>query len=207
MLLQAKAFRSAAFALALLAAPAAFAAPGPSSTDPTKVPAGSYVLDKTHASLTAKIMHLGFSQYTFRFKGLDSTFNFDPATIPATKMTVTVDVKSIDTGDAKFDAELAGSDWLDAAKYPTMTFVSTNVVTGPDGKGQVVGDLTLHGVTKPVTLDVTFNGVGGGFRPGEVRLGFSAVGKIKRSDFGVSKYIPIVGDDMTLLVEVEYTKK
>lgn len=198
--------RTAAFALALVIAPAAMAAPGPTTNDPAKVPAGSYSLDKTHASLTAKINHLGFSNYTLRFKGLDSSFSYDPATLPATKMTVTVDVASIDTGDAKFDAELAGSGWLDAAKFPTMTFVSTNVIAGSGGKGQVVGDLTLHGVTKPVTLDVTFNGVGPGFVPGSTRLGFSASGKIKRSDFGVTKYTPIVGDDMTLLVEVEYKK-
>jgi polyisoprenoid-binding protein YceI len=185
----------------------ALAAPGAVTNDPAKVPAGSYALDKAHASLTAKIMHMGFSQYTFRFKGLDSSFDFDPAKIPATKLMVAVDVKSIDTGDAKFDAELSGANWLDAAKYPTMTFVSTGVMPGADAKGQVSGDLTLHGVTKPVTLDVVFNGVGAGIIPGSTRLGFSAVAKIKRSDFGVTKYVPLVGDDMTLLIEVEYTKK
>jgi polyisoprenoid-binding protein YceI len=209
----ARPFAYAALAAALLSAPAALAAPGVSSTKPADLPAGNYVLDKTHASLTAKLSHMGFSGYTLRFTKLDASFSYDPKTPEAAKISVTVDPASIDTstgGDAfglKFNKELAGDGWLEVAKYPTITFVSTKVDVGDGRKGKVTGDLTFHGVTKPVVLDVTFNGVGSGFAPGSVKTGFSASTTIKRSEFGVGKYVPLVGDDVTLNVEVEFDKK
>jgi polyisoprenoid-binding protein YceI len=203
----------AAFAAALLTAPAALAGPGPSSVDPAKMPAGHYVIDKTHAALTAKVKHMGFSNYTLRFTKLDADYHYDPAQPSAAKLNVTVDPASIDTAtgaDAfglKFNKELAGDGWLEAAKYPTITFVSTAVDIGDGEHGKVTGDLTLHGVTKPVTLDVTFYGSGSGMIPLTTRAGFSATTTIKRSEFGVTKYIPLVGDDVTLTVEAEFEKK
>jgi polyisoprenoid-binding protein YceI len=189
------------------------AAPGVTSTKPADLPAGNYGLDKTHASLTAKLTHMGFSHYTLRFTKLDASFIYDPKSPEAAKISVTVDPASIDTAtgaDAfglKFNKELAGDGWLEAGKYPTITFVSTSVDVGDGHTGKVTGDLTFHGVTKPVVLDVTFNGVGGGFAPFSVKTGFSASTLIKRSDYGVSKYVPLVGDDVTLNIDVEFDKK
>ena len=88
----------------------------PSTTDPAKVPAGSYVLDKQHASLTVKIVHMGFSHYTMRFDGLDGSFTYDPANWQSTKATFTVDPKSIDTNDSAFNKQIAG--YFEADKYP-----------------------------------------------------------------------------------------
>jgi polyisoprenoid-binding protein YceI len=204
---------SAALAVALFMAPAALAAPGVSSVKPADLPAGHYVLDKTHASVVAKIKHMGFSNYQFRFTKLDGDFTYDPKAPEASKINVTIDPASVDTAtgaDAfglKFNKELAGDGWLEANKYPTVTFVSTAVNVGDGQHGTVTGDLTLHGVTKPVTLDVTFNGVGSGMIPLQTRTGFSALTTIKRSDFGVSKYVPLVGDEVTLSIEVEFEKK
>src|SRR6185312_1511852 len=158
----------------------------PSTQDPAKVPAGAYVLDKKHASLTVKIVHMGFSHYTLRFDGLDGGFTYDPANWQATKLTFTVDPKSVDTNDPAFNKQIAG--YFEAEKYPAITFVST-AVQGQDGKGTVTGDLTFHGVTKPVTLDVAFAGAGHGVAPVGTRLGFSGTTRIKRSDFGVSNAI------------------
>jgi len=209
----ARPFAYAALAAALVSAPAALAAPGVSSTNPADLPAGNYVLDKTHAVLTAKLSHMGFSGYTLRFTRLDASFTYDPKTPEAAKINVTVDPASIDTStgsDAfglKFNKELAGDGWLEANKFPTITFVSTKVDVGDGRKGKVIGDLTFHGVTKPVVLDVTFNGVGAGFVPGSVKTGFSASTTIKRSEFGVAKYVPLVGDDVALNIEVEFDKK
>ena len=206
-------FAYAALAAALLSAPAAMAAPGVSSTKPADLPAGNYVLDKTHAVLTAKLKHMGFSNYTVRFTKLDASFTYDPKAPEASKITVTVDPASIDTStgaDAfglKFNKELVGDGWLETAKYPTITFVSTKVDIGDGHTGKVTGDLTFHGVTKPVVLDVTFNGVGGSFAPLSVKTGFSASTTIKRSEFGVSKYVPMVSDDVVLNIEVEFDKK
>ena len=205
-----KPFLYATLAAALLTAPAAMAAP---STDPAKMPAGVYVLDKTHASLTAKLKHMGLSNYTLRFTKLDASYQYDPAQPTAAKLTVTVDPASIDTSTGadefglKFNKELIGDGWLEAAKYPTITFVSTAINVGDGQHGTVTGDLTFHGVTKPVVLDVTFNGVGSGMIPLTTRTGFSAMTTIKRSEFGVGKYAPLIADDVTLNIEVEFEKK
>ncbi|HZZ66544.1 MAG TPA: YceI family protein [Phenylobacterium sp.] len=184
---------------------AAFA--NPSTTDPAKVPAGTYVLDKQHASLTAKIVHMGFSHYTLRFDGLDGSFTYDPANWQATKLTFTVDPKSVDTRDSAFDKQISG--YFEPEKYPTITFLSTAVQGGADGKGTVTGDLTFHGVTKPVTLDVTFDGAGHGIGPLGTRLGFSGSTQIKRSDFGLNGMIlnQFTSDQIDLIFEVEFEKK
>lgn len=201
----------AVLAATLLAAPAALAAPGVSSVKPADLPAGRYVLDKTHASVVGKIKHMGFSNYQFRFAKVDAEFTYDPKAPQDAKIKVTVDPASIDTGfdefGLKFNKELAGDGWLEANKFPTATFVSTKIEPGAGQTGKVYGDFTLHGVTKPIVLDVTFNGVGSGFAPGSVKTGFSASTTIKRSDFGVSKYVPLVGDDVALAIEVEFDKK
>lgn len=202
-----------ALAVSLLASTAPLAAPGVTSTKPADLPAGHYVLDKTHASVVGKIKHMGFSNYQFRFTKVDASFDYDPKAPQAAKISVTIDPASIDTATGadefglKFNKELAGDGWLEANKFPTATFVSTKVEPGAGQTGKVYGDLTLHGVTKPVVLDVTFNGVGSSFAPGSVKTGFSAVTQIKRSEFGVSKYVPLVGDDVTLSIEVEFDKK
>jgi polyisoprenoid-binding protein YceI len=180
---------------------------------PPPIPAGSYVLDPHHASLVARIKHQGFSFYTLRFTALDAHFDYDPAKADVTKLSVTVDARSIDTatgGDTfgkAFDTELLGADWLDGQRYPAMTFTSTSLDIGDGHAGKVTGDLTLHGVTKPVTLDVVFNGAGKGIPGGETRAGFSATGTIKRSDFGVTKYVPLVGDQVQLVIEAEFKKQ
>ena len=199
--------RIAAAALALALCFAAPALANPSTQDPAKIPAGTYVLDKRHASLTAKILHMGFSHYTLRFDGLDGGFTYDPANWQATKVSITVDPKSVDTRDPSFDKQIAG--YFEAGKYPAITFVSTGLQGGQDGKGSLTGDLTFHGVTRPVTLDVTFQGAGHGVTPLGTRLGFSGTTQIKRSDFGLNNMIlnQFTADEVDLAFEVEFEKK
>jgi polyisoprenoid-binding protein YceI len=194
---------AAAAAMSLLA-DAALA--NPTTTDPAKVPAGTYALDKRHASLIAKIPHLGgFSRYTLRFTGLDGGFTYDPANWQATKVSFSVNPASADTGDPAFNKDIAG--FLHADKYPAITFASTAVQGGAEGRGTVTGDLTFHGVTKPVTLNVVFNGVGPGLMGAGTRMGFSGSTRIKRSDYGVTAVSQWAGDDVDLLFEVEFVKK
>jgi polyisoprenoid-binding protein YceI len=196
---------AAALVLATVLGGAALAAP--STTDPAKVPAGSYILDKKHASLTVKIVHMGFSHYTMRFDGIDGAFTYDPANWTATKATVTVDPKSIDTHDPAFDKQIAG--YFEADKFPAITFVSAALQGGADSKGTMTGDLTFHGVTKPVTFEVTFAGAGHGVTPLGTRLGFSGVTQIKRSDFGLSNFVlnQFTSDEVDVAFEVEFEKK
>jgi len=182
---------------------------------PVDVPAGSYTLDKSHASLIFRVDHLGFSNYTARFRKFDATLTFDPANLAASTVTVTVDPRSLETdfpdpATLDFNAELQGEQWLNSAQFPQMTWQSKSVeVTGPR-QMKIHGDLTLRGITKPVTLDATFNGgyAGHPMDP-HARIGFSAHGTLKRSDFGMSYGIPDPGskmgvsDAVEVIVEVE----
>ena len=189
------------------ASAASAASAAPTAQDPARVPPGEYVLDKSHASLVVKVAHMGFSGYTMRFDRLGGTFTYDPAAWSTTKATITVDPASISTGQASFDREIAGPKFFDSGRYPAITFVTTALSADAQGHGQVVGDLTFHGVTRPVTLDTVFNGVGPGMLGVGTRLGFSGHGRIKRSDFGVDAVSSLVGDDVDLAFEVEFTRK
>lgn len=198
--------RRVLFALAVTLLASGAAAADPQTRDPAKVPAGSYELDPRHASLLVKVPHMGgFSRYTMRFRTLSGAFTYDPANWQATKVAITVDPKSIDTEDSIFNKTVAG--YFEPEKYPVITFSSNSLTTGEDGKGQLAGELTLHGVTKPVTLDVEFNGVGPGLLGAGTRMGFSGVGRIKRSEFGVTGGRPFAGDEVDLAFEVEFVKK
>ncbi len=192
---------AAAFGLAL----AAPAGAEPTSNDPAKAPAGHYELDARHAGLVVKVAHLGgFSRYTMRFNALSGGFDFDPSSWQATRVTISIDPGSIDSEIPSFNKQIAG--FFEPAKYPAILFVTT-AASGVGGKGTVTGDLTFHGVTKPVTLDVIFNGSGPGMLGAGTRMGFSGTGRIKRSDFGVDNVRQFAGDDVDLAFEIEFVKK
>ena len=194
----------AAATLALALAAPALAEP--TNRDPATAPAGTYELDPRHAGLVVRVPHLGgFSRYTMRFNALTGGFTYDPANWQATKVTISIDPRSIDTEIPSFNKEIAG--FFEADKYPAILFVSTAVTAGPDGRGTVTGDLTFHGVTKPVTLDAVFNGSGPGVLGAGIRMGFSGTGRIKRSDFGVTNAKLFAGDDIDLEFEIEFVKK
>ncbi len=197
--------RALVFAL-VLAAAAAPALADPNTRDPAKVPAGAYELDPRHAGLVVRIPHMGgFSRYTMRFNTLSGGFAYDPANWQATKVTLSIDPKSIDTGTPSFSKTVAG--FFEPEKYPAIQFVSTSAQGGADGHGTVTGDLTFHGVTRPVTLDVQYNGSGPGLLGAGTRLGFSGTGRIKRSDFGVDNVRQFAGDDIDLSFEIEFVRK
>jgi polyisoprenoid-binding protein YceI len=180
-------------------------------------PAGTYKIDPTHARLLFRVNHLGFSRYIAFFKTFEASLAFDPAQPEAMSVTAKVDPASVEThypgGDGvDFNAVIAGPEFLDAAKFPEMTFVSTKVaLTGPD-TADVTGDLTLHGVTAPVTLNVRFFGgyAGHPMDPGGARIGFSAEGTLNRSDFGITYGIPAPGttlgvsDAVDIIIEAEF---
>ena len=200
-------FRAAALALLLAGAPAMLgsATAQAVSTDYAAAPAGAYALDPAHTSVILKVSHLGLSAYTLRMGGVKGGFSFDPAHPETSRLEVEIDAGSVDTGDAAFNRQIA-EEVLETSKYPTIRFVSTAVKPGPEGRGQVVGDLTLHGQTHPVTLDVVFNGFGATPPDRQVRMGFSADTTVRRSDFGATKYAPMVGDEVSVAIETEFKK-
>ncbi len=194
--------------LALLAT-SAFAADAPTldtTTDISKAPAGHYELEKNHASITFKVLHLGYAFYTMRFNDFDASIDLDPKKLEASKLAVTVKPSSLDANNAKLTEHVGTAEFLDFAKYPTITFASTSIERTGANTGKITGNMTIHGVTKPVMLDATFNG--GGLHPffKQYDLGFSATTTIKRSDFGVSEGIPMVGDNVYVLIETEFLK-
>jgi polyisoprenoid-binding protein YceI len=181
------------------------------------VPAGKYTLDKAHASLIFKVNHLGFSNYTARFKRFDSALEFDPANLAAAKLTATVDAKSLETdfpdpAKLDFNAQLQSKDWLDTAQFPEMKFRSTKIEATGKNTVKVNGELTLHGVTRPIVLEAKYNGgyAGHAMDP-HARIGFSAHGSLQRSDFGIAYGIPApgttmgVGDKVDLILETEFS--
>jgi polyisoprenoid-binding protein YceI len=175
-------------------------------TNIQEVKGGKYVLDKDHASLIFKVNHLGFSTYVARFNKLDASLDFDPENIEKSSLEAIVDMASIDVNNAAFAEQLRGSDWLDAAQFPQAIFKTTRYV-GSTGKNAFAfeGDLTFHGVTKPVTLNGTFHGGGRNMLTRKNTLGFSANATFKRSDFGVGKFTSMgIGDDVTLDINVEF---
>lgn len=180
-----------------------FAAP---STDLSKAQSGTYMLDKEHANILFNLSHLGFSHYFGRFNSMDGTLTFDAKAPENSKVNISVDVGSIDTNNAKLEGELKSSQWFDTPQFPNATFSSTRIEKLSETTGKVYGDLTLHGVTKPIVLDVTFNGAGTNpVAMDKVMLGFSGQTSIKRSEFGISQYIPMVGDEVTLTIEAEFS--
>ena len=198
--------RAAALALLVAAAPVTLTASAQTiSTDYAAAPAGTYALDPAHTSVTLKVSHLGLSAYALRMGGVRGGFSFDPAHPETSKLQVEIDANAVDTGDPAFNRQIADQ-VLEAAKYPVIRFVSTAVKPGPEGRGQLVGDLTLHGQTHPVTLDVVFNGFGATPPDKQVRMGFAADATVRRSDYGAVKYAPMVGDEVSVAIETEFTK-
>jgi len=170
-------------------------------------PAGTYAIDKAHTNLSFRVSHLGFSHYTSDFDKVDGKLNFDPANPSAMTVEATIDPKSLDLNSppAGFHEQLLSKTWLDAAAFPTITFKSTKVeVTGPR-TANVTGDLTLHGVTKPVKLAATFNGGYAANAFDGARIGFSANGVLKRSDFGIAYGLPAPGTNMGVSDNVAFT--
>jgi polyisoprenoid-binding protein YceI len=181
------------------------------------VPAGQYRLEPSHASLLFKVDHLGFSNYTARFRRFDATLQFDPARLAASKVRVTVDATSIETdfpdpAKLDFNKELQGAGWLDAAAHPQMTYRSLRVVPTGGRAFRIEGELTLRGITRPLVLEARYNGgyAGHPMDP-NARIGFSATGTLKRSDYGMTYGIPPAGstmgvsDAVQVVVEAEFT--
>lgn len=179
-------------------------AQAPANPDPSAVHGGAYTVEPQHTQVIFKVSHLGFSTYYGDFTNASGTLRLDPRDAAVDSLDVTIPVDSVATTSGKLTEELKSADWFDAAKYPTMHFHSRHVtVTGP-GRARVEGELTLHGVTLPVTLEARFNGAGVNPLDKAYTVGFEVSGHIKRSAFGVNKYVPLVGDDVELIISAAF---
>lgn len=168
---------------------------------------GSYQLDQTHVAVLFKINHMGLSTFVGRFNKVDAALEFDPNNIAAAKLSAVIDVASIDVNNPDLEETLRGSSWFDTEKYPQAFFKTTNVSLLDQNSAVFAGELTLHGVTAPINLTVTFNGAANNMLTGFYTLGFSATSTFNRSAFGVDYLIPAIGDAVAVEVFAEFQKK
>lgn len=179
----------------------------------SELPAGVYNVDKSHASLIWKVSHAGLSNYTARFKSFTADITFDPADITKSSVVASIDPTSLETdyvatAEKDFNKNLITEEqWLNAGKFPEITFKSTKVETTGENTGKIHGDLTFLGVTKPVVLDAVFNGAYK-VQPFNQKptLGFSATTSISRSEWGLATYVPMIGDKVDIAIEAEFNK-
>ena len=177
------------------------------STEATALKEGDYRLDRDHAALLFKVGHLGFSNYVGRFNEFDVSLDFDESDPEAARVDAVIDMTSLDVANEKFAETLKGPNWFDAEQFPEAVFKSTSIEVTGENTGTLTGDFTMHGVTKPITMDVVFNGGGFDRLRGAHVLGLSATTKVKRSEFGVSRFRPLVGDTVTIEIEAEFIRQ
>ena len=176
-------------------------------TDFAKQPAGEYIVDKAHASVTWRVAHMGLSKYTARFDVMRGSLNLNPTAVATSRVEFTIDAKSVNTGLPPFDKKLQGSDYFDADKNGTITFKSTAIELNANSKFKLLGDLTFRGITKPIAWDATFNGGQYSKFMQAHQLGFSANGIVKRANWGLSTYLDLIGEDVEVAIEVEFSHR
>ena len=163
----------------------------------------TYTFDTTHSRVTFYVNHFGFSNSVGEFKIADGTFTFDNDDWSKSKVDARIPVQSLELGESKWNGHVLSADFLEAAKYPEIIFVSKKVEKVDATHGKLHGDLTIKGVTKPVVLDLTVNKVGEHPMRKTQAAGFTATVTVRRSEFGVVAYVPAVADDVVIRIEVE----
>lgn len=206
-----------ALPLALVAAAAPMVAQmpeAPGKADKSRVTAGTYTADAGHSLVAWKVSHFGFNDYFGLFGDVSGTLTIDPANPAAAKVSVKIPVSKVVTASTGLTSHLLrpgaegkSPDFFGAAPADA-TFVSTSVAPGADGtSAKITGDLTLNGVTKPVTIDATFAGAGSNPMSKATTVGFHGTAVIKRSDFNVKYALPFVSDDVRLDISAAFEKK
>lgn len=183
------------------------------SSATTAPPAVAYTIDASHSSVGFKIRHFMVNNFRGGFSGIAGDVVFDSSNPANTKINATIDAATLHTHDARRDAHVKGPDFLDVDKFPTITFVSKQVT--PDGHYQwkILGDLTMHGVTKEVTLDCESAEAESKDPWGRIRSGASAETTIKRSDFGLTSNVVLetggvmLSDDVHIHIDIELLRK
>jgi len=182
---------------------------------PIAAPGGTYVLEKTHASMIWRVNHMGMSNYTARFKSFDAKVNFDPRDLSRSQVEASIDLGSVETdfvsGDGRdFNAELRSEPFFNVVKFPQATFKSRAVQAVGQRRLKVSGDLTILGISRPMILDVVLNGAVAEHPFAKVPwLGISAQGKVARKAFGLNTMPQLtgIGDEVEVLIEAEFIRQ
>jgi polyisoprenoid-binding protein YceI len=174
------------------------------SPDEASVPAGRYQLDPHHWNVSFDVDHFKYSRFVMRFDKTTAQLNWNAAGMDQSTVTVDIDATSLDTNVPILNKMVSGPDMLDVEHSPTIHFASTAFKRTADNKGELTGDLTIRGTTRPVTLAVTFNGHAPNPLTKQQTLGFSADGHFSRAQFGLSTWYPAVGDDVHVAIQAEF---
>lgn len=185
----------------------ATAAPATPSAEPAAQPvvaqSGTYALDPAHTIVLASWNHMGYSNPSLNFADAKGELVYNAENPSASSVNVTLPLSGITSFTKEFDTHLRNSDFFDIAKFPEATFKSTSVTPAGVNKFTVAGDLTIKGISKPVTLDVTLNGAGEHPMTKQQAIGFDATTTLKRSDFGLEMAAPAVSDEVKLRITTE----
>ena len=200
---------AAAVLLLALAFPSAVPPAGAqtvASRNPGDVESGTYQVDPLHTQILWGVSHIGFTTFYGRFNDITGTLHLDPANPAASALQVTLPADSISTPVPELDQRLKSPAWLDVAKFPTIRFVTTAITRTGRDSASITGNLTLHGITRPVTLAATFNGAGINPVDHKYTVGFQLTGMMRRSAFGISAYEPLIGDELQLTIAAAFEK-
>lgn len=195
-----------AFAAALaIAIPAIAQSPLPGAPDSNRVVAGLYHVDTNHTQVVWTVNHMGISPLSGAIAASGGTLEFDPSNTSAAKVTVRFNIADMSTTAPAFTEHLLSADFFEANKHPTATFTSTSVqASGQEAK--ITGNLTIKGITRPVTLDADFFGAGTNPMSKKLEVGFSATTQIKRSDFDLGYGVPdVTPDEVDLRIAAAFT--
>ena len=194
---------AAALLLAAVAAPVLAQGGLPGTPNAAAIPAGTYQLDPNHSQVGWTVNHMGFSMLSGLFGASAGSITIDPARPAATKVDVTFPIDQLSVTSTGFATHLKSKDFFDVAAHPTARFVSTRVV--PTGnRATVTGNLTIKGITKPVTLQASFVGAGANPMNKKLNFGFRGTGQIKRRDFGLGMAAPVVSDQVDLTINAAF---
>ena len=167
---------------------------------------GEFVLDTKHASLLFKVKHLDLSYYIGRFNRFEANLSFDPEKLEETRLEAVVDVASVDSNDEELESTLKSSGWFDVERYPQAYFSTESVEVLEDDSFIFTGILEWRDERHPIQLKAVFLGGANNILTGKYTLGFTATGKMLRSQFGVDKYLGLVADEITLNIDAEFQK-
>ncbi|SAK68459.1 YceI like family protein [Caballeronia fortuita] len=176
------------------------------SSSESSVPPGRYQLDPHHWNVSFDVDHFHYSRFVIRFDKTAAQLDWNADGMSASSVRASIDASSVNTNVPLLDRMLKGPDMFDVARYPDIVFVSTSFQRTGDDKGVMTGDLTIRGATRPVTLNVTFNGHAVNPLTKQETLGFSADGHFSRAQFGLTTWYPAVGDDVHVAIQAEFSK-
>jgi polyisoprenoid-binding protein YceI len=165
-----------------------------------------FTLNKDHTDVVFEVSHVGYSMKHGWFRDLSGTLSFDAGRLESSSVDISVKAASIDTNHTERDKDLSGPSFLDAAKFPYLHFVSRKVVRTGGQSLDIEGDLTLHGVTRPLVLHAHFNKLGSNPFDHVPTVGFTATATLMRSDFGIASMIPLIGDTVSMTIDAEFSE-